>query len=190
MAGPRAAALQVLEEAHAHTGNVSGRGRGLDISKPLAHAYVIGVVSEFQGFTRDLHDLMVQRLVSASGADPGLVPILTEGLTAGRGIDRGNADLRTIKADFARVGMTPLDLSTYNPRWGAGDSAEFPHVFRLRNVLAHGNERRLRALRGEGVQDTVTWARRRLPVLNRVGKSLDHLVWDYLQRIIGGNPWR
>ncbi len=180
----------MLANAHANVGDVSGPGRPLDVSKPLAHAYVIGIVGEFQGFARDLHDLMVERLVDAAGVSARFVPIMTEGLTRGRGLDRANAGLKTIKDDFARLGLTPLDLSTHDSRWTTVDSKEFPLVFQLRNALAHGNERELRQLRASGVLDTVTWARRRLPVVNRVAKSLDHHVWDDLRRMIGTEPWR
>lgn len=148
--GTRSEVLAVLAGAHASTGDVSGPGRPLDVSKPLAHAYVIGVVSEFQGFARDLHDLMVERLLDSAAVSPRFVPVLTKGLTRGRGIDRGNADLRTIKSDFARLGLTPLDLAVHNWRWSSGVSIQFPLLFRLRNALAHGNERELRLLRGEG----------------------------------------
>jgi len=112
-------------------------------------------------------------------------------MTAGRGIDRGNATLQTIKGDFGRVGLTPLSLGSYNSRWSTpGDVTEFDRLVKLRNVLAHGNAAELRALRASGIEDTVTWARRRLAVLNRVARALDHLVWDHLVVTTGGNPWR
>jgi hypothetical protein len=148
------------------------------------------MVGQFQGFTRDLHDLMVQRLVDGSGVSSRFAAVLTEGLTRGRSLDRANAGLATIKADFARLGLAPLDLGTHDARWAAGDSREFGVVFELRNALAHGNERELQQLRARGTLDTVTWARGRVPVLNRVARSLDHLVWDGLKRILGTDPWR
>ena len=180
----------MLATAHATIGAVTGLGRPRDLSKPLAHAYITGMVGEFQGFARDLNNLTVQRLIDASAADPRFVSVLTEGLTRGRALDRNNSDLRTIKADFGRLGLSPLDLGVHDARWSSNDSNELPLVFNLRNALAHGNEAELRTLRSSQVQDTVAWARRRLPVLNRVAKSLDHLVWDHLHTMIGTDPWR
>lgn len=112
-------------------------------------------------------------------------------MTAGRGIDRGNATLQTIKSDLGRIGLTPLSRGAYNRRWSTpGDAADFDRLIKLRNVLAHGNAAELRTLRASGIEDTVTWARRRLPVLNRAARALDHLVWDHLVVTTGGNPWR
>ncbi len=158
-------------------GRVIGPGRPKDASKPLAHAYIIGMFSEFQGFVRDLHDLAVERVVSASGAGPTFAPILIDGMTAGRGIDRGNATTPTMKSDFARIELSPLNLALHNGRWSKGDSVEFDLLVRLRNALRHGNESELRALlAGGAVKDTVSWARARLPLLNRYVRALDKLV--------------
>ncbi|GAB3199362.1 hypothetical protein GCM10027062_15800 [Nocardioides hungaricus] len=181
--------IGVLAEAHRTIGDVAGPGRPKDVSKPLAHAYLTGMVSEFQGFCRDLHDLVVERIVTNATSTITYVPLLTEGFTKGRGIDRGNATLSTIKNDFARVGLSPLDLSVHDSQWSSGDSVEFPKVFELRNALAHGNQKDLDDLRRRDIKDTVTWARDRLPVLNRVAKALDRAVWDHLSVVIGTDPW-
>lgn len=148
------------------------------------------MLSEFQGFVRDLHDLAVERLVAASNASGAYVPVLVDGMTSGRGVDRGNATHSTVKNDFGRLGLSPFDIGLHNARWSNGDSAEFSHLIRLRNVLGHGNESELRRLlTGGEVKDTVSWARGRLPVLNRYARALDHLVWDHLKRVTGRNPW-
>lgn len=171
-------------------GGVAGPGRPKDASKPLAHAYIIGMLSEFQGYVRDLHDLAVERVVSASGAASKFAPILIDGMTAGRGIDRGNATTATVKSDFARIGLSPLNPALHNSRWPKGDSTEFDLLVRLRNALGHGNETELRALlTGGAVKDTVSWARARLPLLNRYVRALDKLVWDHLVRATGKEPW-
>ncbi len=181
--------VDVLAQAHRHIGDVVGPGRPKDVSKPLAHAYLTGMVSEFQGFCRDLHDLAVQRLLDATGSSPSYIALLTEGLTKGRGIDRGNATLATIKSDFSRLGLPSLDLSVHNPAWSGGDSSRFQKIFELRNAIAHGNEKELDDLRARDAKDTVTWARDRLPVLNRVARALDHTVWDHLVSVTGTDPW-
>lgn len=170
-------------------GVVAGRGRPLDVSKPLAHAYVIAVMSEFQGFVRDLHDLAVERIIAASGAHPSLAAVLTDGMVSDRGVDRGNATLRTIKADFGRLGLSPLDFTSHNPGW-ATDKRALEALIRLRNALGHGNESDLRALLAPGeIRDSVTWTRDRLPVLNRLVRDLDALVWDHLKDLTGEEPW-
>ncbi len=114
------------------------------------------MVGHFQGFARDLHDLTTERLIAAAGIEPGFASILTEGLTSGRRLDRGNADLQAIKADFRRVGLRTMDLSAYDRHWATGDSASLDQLIMLRNALAHGNERDLSRLRQQGVNDTVS----------------------------------
>lgn len=148
------------------------------------------MVTEFQGFTRDLHDLATERLIAGSGVPTRYAALLIDGLVAGRGIDRGNATLGTIKSDFGRLGVSPFDISLHNRRWSSGDSVEFGNLLTLRNALAHGNERELVQLRGHGVIDTVSWSRSRLPVLNRIARAMDRLVWDHLRATFGADPWR
>ena len=53
------------------------------------------------------------------------------------------------------------------------DRTGFLELFRLRNALAHGNDRELERLSAEGVVDTVNWTHSRVAVLNRVAQSLD-----------------
>lgn len=113
-------------------------------------------------------------------------------MTGGRAIDRGNATNGNVKNDFGRIGITPFDMNAYNDRWSnAGNDGEmFGALLRLRNALGHGNEAELRTLIASGtVKDTVSWARGRLPVLNRYARALDRMVWDHLIRTTGSEPW-
>lgn len=189
--GPRREVIDVLATGHAKVGELTGPGRPLDVSKPLAHAYVVVAVGQFQGFVRDLHDLAVERLVSASGASPSYVPLLTDAIVSGRSIDRGNPTHRNIKSDFGRIGLSPFAMATRNGRWATpGDVPEFDSIIALRNALGHSNETELRTLlAGGSVQDTISWARARLPVLNRYARALDRMVWDHLKATTGKGPW-
>lgn len=188
--GPRAEVLEVIRSAHADAGQLSGPGLALGVSRPLAHAYVLVLVAEFQGFARDLHDLAVERVVTGAGASPQLVLLMVEGMTSGRQLDRGNATLSAIKEDFGRLGLSPLDPGRLNARWASGDKARLDQLLRLRNALAHGNQRDVSALRNHGVLDTVAWASGGTQVLNRLARSLDRLVWDHLVTVLGSKPWR
>lgn len=191
--GARTETIRVLAEGHASVGGVTGRGRPLDISKPLAHGYIIVMLREFQGFVRDLHDLAAERLVTASGAGAAYTPLLIEGLTSGRAIDRGNATHDAIKKDLGRLGISAVNIGRHNRRWvqpGGTDSKTFNALIQLRNALGHGNETQLRALIASGeAKDSVTWARNKLPVLNRYASALDRIVWDYLVKTTGSEPW-
>jgi hypothetical protein len=185
-----------LAQAHAQLGEVDGPGRPLEIGRPVAHAYVLRVVAEFQAFARDLHDLAAETTVSLSGADPRSQAMLIAAATGGRMIDRGNADLRSMQMDFRRIGITGISarIAVHNPRWSSmsawrGDQAYYQDLIELRNALAHGNQQQLDQLRSRGVLDTVSWARGRLPGLGRTARALDRVVWDHLGSAFGRNPW-
>jgi hypothetical protein len=150
------------------------------------------MLREFQGFVRDLHDLAAGILVASSGTTAQFEPLLIEGLIKGRGMDRGNATEATIKGDFSRLGVTPIDISSRNPSWTSPgtDCASFSALIELRNALGHGNETQLQSLIASGrANDSGSWARNRLPVLNRYARALDHIVWDYLETTTGTDPW-
>ena len=181
----------MLERAHATASNVTGPGRPLDVGKPVAHAYTLHVAAQFQGLLRDLHDLAAQAIVRATAAPATYESLLIGAMTKGRGIDRGNATITTLQADFRRLGIKGLNglLGQAQPTWQSGDNREFRRLLDLRNALAHGNADQLSALRQQGVYDTVTWTRQRLPMLNRMARAFDHVLWDHLVTATGKKPW-
>lgn len=189
-------AIDALAAAHAAAGEVAGPGRPLEIGRPVAHAYVLRVVAEFQAFVRDLHDLMAERTVDLSKPDEDFRAILVGASTAGRAMDRGNANLRALEEDFRRLGLKRVGdkIAAKNPRWETvgsqrGDRHYYDDLIRLRNALAHGNQRQVLSLRQEGVLDTVTWTRGQLPMLNRTTRVLDRVVWEHIQKTFGVDPW-
>jgi hypothetical protein len=185
---PRRDAIDALRAAHGAAGRAGRR--------PVAQAYVLRLVAEFQGFTRELHDYGADRLARMTGAVPPVTAALIRAATSGRALDRGNADLRCLDADFRRLGIDRLGvrLGAANPRWSAGrghpgDRAELARLIALRNSLAHGNDRQLTDLRRDGLLDTLAWAHARLPALNRIARALDFVVWTHLHDIYGEEPW-
>lgn len=185
----------MLAKAHATMGKVAGPGRPREFGRPVAHAYVLRVVAEFQAFVRDLHDLGAERMVDLAAPTAQFRPLLIAAATEGRSIDRGNADARSIEHDFRRLGITGLTarLQARSGRWapssGGGDRAVYRNLIELRNALAHGNQGQLDRLRARGTSDSVTWARRSLPALNRTARALDRVVWDHLRQTSGRDPW-
>lgn len=88
----------------ADLGEVDGRrGRPLEVGRPVAHAYLLRAIAEFQAFVRDLHDLGADKLVEMSQPDVRFQPLLVAAATEGRLIDRGNADLRSPRNDSEAV---------------------------------------------------------------------------------------
>lgn len=194
--GPRRKAINTLEAAHATMGEVDGPGRPLEIGRPVAHAYVLRVVAEFQAFARDLHDLAVEKIVELSGTEPQHQGMLTTAVTSGRQLDRGNANVSNLTNDFRRIGLSGLaaKIANNNTYWEKtkkrrGDGAHYEDLMNLRNCLAHGNQGQLDRLRWSGIPDTVTWTRRQLPALDRTARALDRTVWDHLKSTFATEPW-
>lgn len=186
----RRGAVNVLANAHQDIGDVPGPGRPPEFGRPLAHAYILRVVAEFQGFARDLHDLAADRIVDMAGVPNVHRAALVAASTMGRRLDRGNADLRALKDDFKRLGIPALSarLAAHDQRWDV-DKDALDDLVRLRNALAHGNRTDLDRLRSTGLRDTRTWAQRRLPSLNRITRALDRVVWDHLHGRFTQDPW-
>ena len=193
--GQRREAIVTLAQAHASIGEVDGPGRPRQVGRPLAHAYILRVVAEFQAYCRDLHDLAAERVVDLAVPEVSYRPLLVAAATEGRLIDRGNAGVRSLEQDFRRVGIRGLkaEIKGRNRRWhprsGRGDDALYQDLIELRNALAHGNQGQLDRLRTRGVADTVTWARARLPGLDRTARALDRVVWDHVKAIFNTEPW-
>lgn len=196
--GPRREAIDTLAAAHAAMGEVDGPGRPLEVGRPVAHAYVLRVVAEFQAFARDLHGMAAEKLVDLSRPQIQFRALLTAAATESRFLDRGNADLPSLQRDFRRLGIDGVNgrIGAGNPSWAdqpprRGDRAFYGDLMTLRNALAHGNQGQLDTLRARGVADTVTWARTRLAGMNRTARALDHIVWDHLSNTfeIETEPW-
>ena len=135
-------------------------------------------------------------MVRMSGVGVNSQAMLIAAATLGRMIDRGNADLRSLEQDFRRIGINGISgrIASQSARWSPGtvwrgDHAFYQDLIELRNALAHGNQQQLDRLRSRDVLDTVSWARDRLPGLDRTARALDRAVWDHLCSAFGRNPW-
>lgn len=147
--------------------------------------------SEFQAFARELHDIMASVLMRGLNVPSHSHPPLIAAATLGRGIDRGNAGLRTISDDFKRLGHGTMlaDLAAVNARHGS-DQQRYEALTRLRNALAHGNSDQLAALRRDHVKPTLTYGRESLPALNRIARAMDQAVWNHAtSRFPALTPW-
>ena len=191
----RGASIERLARAHAAMGEVEGPGRPLELGRPLAHAYIIRVVAEFQGFARDVYDLAVEHLVKVAAPREDLVILLTTAIKRGRQMDAGNATLTALRSDFGRLGVRNLEgkLAARYPQWdrdkGGIDPVRYGALIDVRNALAHGNQQQIDELRRQGRLDTLTWGRKQLAVLNRAARGLDRTVWEQMLERTRRPPW-
>jgi hypothetical protein len=141
-------------------------------------ALTLRLAGEFQGFARDLHDLVVDHFVLiVVQANPPLENVLRSRMTGNRQLDKGNAHPGSLGADFALLGMTLwAALEAANPRaatWNKALSA----LNEARNAIAHAEEGRLIALRADGYPMTLGTIRRwertldALAAISRLGEQ-------------------
>jgi hypothetical protein len=96
----RAAALDEIEHAHRSVGG-TGPGRRY-LTQQINQAYVVLLSSQFQGFSRDLHEECVDHL-GASVVSPVLSTTFRDNLRFGRKLDTGNPNRGNIGSDFNRL---------------------------------------------------------------------------------------
>jgi hypothetical protein len=75
--GLRRQAIPALGRAHTWITRMDGPGRSQEMGRPVARAYILRVVAEFQAYAREMHDLAINAVVTLVGADGFLraVPI-------------------------------------------------------------------------------------------------------------------
>lgn len=100
----RARELDRMENVHREiTG--SGRGRRWD-SEHLNCAIISRLVSEFQGFARDLFNDSIDHLVGTQNiADPGIAAVMRGAFVNGCGLNKSNPTWSVIAADYAKFGI-------------------------------------------------------------------------------------
>ena len=141
--------------------------------------YVLLLSAHFQGYCRDLYTECSQIIVLR--VRPSLQFLVQAQFEAHRKLDRGNANLESLKRDFGRFSFT-LNLAA-DPA-NTSRLADLALLNRWRNVAAH--------------QAAVPAG---LPVLNRpivqgwmrscdgLATSLDTIMYNQLRKILRRTPW-
>jgi hypothetical protein len=191
----RRANVAELRHAHALIGNAgpgSGPGRPPKAgTQQLNEALVLRIVTEFQGFVRDVMDLATIRLVRGSGSLGPYQAQLISAASLGRMIDRGNPHLDNIRLDAARLGIAQLGsrLQAKSPHH-AEDARALKELVELRNALVHDDQDKLLALSRSDLRPTVRYTTTSLTVLDRHAHALDRVVWDHLVGLFpADDPW-
>jgi hypothetical protein len=99
--GVRSTALDEIEAAHASVGGTA-RGRRY-ATQQINRAYAVLLVSEFQGFCRDLYSECMDHVVAT--APPATQGVIRTPFLWGRSLDRGNPQAGVIGSDFGRFGV-------------------------------------------------------------------------------------
>ncbi|MBB6406179.1 HEPN domain-containing protein [Arthrobacter sp. AZCC_0090] len=184
----RAEHLNALREVHS---NLTGGRRGRQwATEQLNHALIARLISEFQGFSRDLHDEAIDFIFQeAVATSPSIEPILRSGLLNRRGLDTGNPTLTNLASDFSKLGLT-----AFRARLGAHNSAaeswlaDLSSLNEARNAIAHGDDVKLAHVL-QTHRLTQETARRWRTSLNRLARGMDSIVGAYLKSLTGKKPW-
>jgi hypothetical protein len=180
--------LDRLRAAHEAFG--SGPGRRWE-TEELNHALVLRLASEFQGFARDLHNEALDAVVlAAARSAPGLETPLRSAYVAARRLDRGNADPGTLDQDFGLFGVKLwADLESRYPGRCAAWNRKLDALCLARNGIAHDDRKKLAMTEAWGWPITLRSVDRWRSALNGLTQGMDHVVGEYLSRIIGASPW-
>jgi hypothetical protein len=160
-------------------------------TQQLNEALVLRIVTEFQGFVRDLLDLVTIKLVRGSGCASNYQAQLISGVSRDRWIDRGNPHLEGIKKDASRLGIAPLgsQLLSRNPKHSS-DVNLLKELVDLRNALAHDDQDKLLDLSRRGTRPTIGYVNISHACLDRHARALDKVVWDRLSGLFSTvDPW-
>lgn len=183
--GARAAALDVIEDAHRLVRR-GGPGQQ-EITQQINQAYALLLSSQFQGFCRDLHS-ECGRLLLVPGSSPAIQAVHFTNIVHGRRLDSGNPTPGNIGADFNRLGLTfwpPVDAD--HPR-NPQRKALLEDLNRWRNAIAH-NDFTPAMLRGGRprlpLADVQEWRR----ACDGLARSFDKVLRAHLLQLNGRAPW-
>ncbi|MFF8440612.1 hypothetical protein ACF07U_06985 [Streptomyces californicus] len=147
--------------------------------------------TEFQGFTRALHDEAVDVFVNqVAGANLALEAILRERMTAERSLSKGNPTKKALGSDFGRLGFTFwAAMQQANGRANAW-SAELDKLIEMRNGVAHDDTAKLSRLASEGYPLSVGTLRNWQKTLGDIAATMDVVVASSLSAVlIIPRPW-
>jgi hypothetical protein len=181
----RAAELDEVETPHTLLGGTA-RGRRYT-TQQINRAYAVLLASQFQGFSRDLHTESIDHLVAVI-PHLGFRAAMRQELLWNRQLDSRNANQATVGGDFGRLGIphfwVQVDAVFANNRLRRQGLDELNS---WRNAIAHqtfdpaalGGSTSLRLARVQ------RWRRG----CNRLARSLDQVLRDYIQSVTGNYPW-
>lgn len=176
-----------LREAHAAYGR--GRGRRWK-TEELNHALVLRLASEFQGFTRDLHNESVIFIARTVAPTPAIEVVLRIPYTANRKLDYGNAGPGNLGTDFALLGVQIwADLRTHYPVRAPEWSKKLEALNTARNGIAHDDASKRAKVKGDGWPMTLSSVDLWKSALDGLAKGMDRVVGEYLESMFGVPPW-
>jgi hypothetical protein len=157
----------------------------------LNHALILRLASEFQGFSRDLHNeagLVLTRTIAPGNQQ--LQDNLRIPYTANRKLDQGNADPGSLGADFGLFGMQLWSaLYARYPTRGRQWNKKLGALNLARNGLVHDDATKIAKVKAEGWTLTLQSVGRWKAVLDGLAGGMDCVVGAHLRLVYGASPW-
>lgn len=182
--GPRRQRVAALDAARssAATGSVA--------QQQLDWALLIRVAAEFQAFCLDMHELVLDQLISNTATQNNKLEIVLRVALRPVSLSIGNPSARNIAKDFARLGVPKI----WNLAGSGGVAAKdklstLDLLLKARNAVAHGQYSDIaRHLKSVSVYDFVQ--KNCLPDLDHVVRELDYALSAFIDQLFGlGRPW-
>jgi hypothetical protein len=152
---------------------------------------ILRLASEFQGFSRDLHDeagLILTRSIAPGNQQ--LQDNLRIPYTANRKLDQGNADPGTLGADFGLFGMQLWSaLYARYPARGKQWNLRLQALNLARNGLVHDDATKIARVQADGWSLTLQSVDRWKTVLDGLAEGMDRVVEGHLKLVYGASPW-
>lgn len=186
--GDQADELDRVEGAHdAIGGPASGRRWQL---QHLNDAYIVLLVAHFQSFCRNLHSEAAAAF--AAGLQPPAARIaVLAAMQSNRRLDHGNPNVRNIRGDFAKFGMTFWLAVEARDARNKGRRARLDQLLMWRNAIAHQDfgfspDEQLTLA---GTNRSLTWIKLWRSSCNLLAMDFDAAVRDYIRALVGTAPW-
>jgi hypothetical protein len=190
-----------LDELDAAHGAVGGRGPGRrSATLQLNHAYAVVLASQFQGFCRDLHsecaDVVSNAIATGTAATvvdgSALAGVALMSLTRNRQLDRGNASVGSVGADFKAFDVDIWDVARRLDARTRLRERRLDQLNVWRNAIAHQDfdfSQHQRELVGEPARLGLDDVRAFRSACNGLAATLDKALVGHLEPIVGGRPW-
>jgi len=187
--GPRSERLDELLLAHATIGG-AGPGRRWRTTQ-LNWALMLRLAGEFQGYCRELHDAAVEAFIRrAAPGNRALRDVLRLWLVGNRQLDRGNAQPKSLGADFGRFGLTFWTTMVSLEPLTSVRQGHLERLNKARNAIAHDLAADLAKLAADGYPMTLRTFRRWRRALDGLASTMDQVVGTHLGALFGrAAPW-
>jgi hypothetical protein len=179
----RARALDEIVQAHVSVGGTK-RGRRY-ATQQINRAYAVLLVSQFQGFCRELHNECINSVVATM--TPLIQAVVWNEMTRGRQLDRGNAQPATLGADFGRLGLDLWpEMTGLDPRSNSRQMM-LEELNAWRNAIAHQDFDPARL--GGATILRLAQIRRWRAACHSLARTINEVTRSHLQQLTGVSPW-